>query len=90
MVMVQESEVINLLIAAFALVIVEVVFRRRRLPELSFFYAGFFFLVGAYVFTVLEGVFWGGFLNGLEHFCYAAAGLSFAVGCYRLSSRRTL
>lgn len=90
MVVVQESEIVNLLVAFFALVIVEVVFRRRRLSELSFFYTGFFSLVGAFVFTVLEGVFWGVFFNGLEHLCYAAAGLSFAVGCYRLSSRRPL
>jgi len=83
--MFQESEIINLALAVFSSVIIVIIFLRRRLPELSFFHAGFFCIVAANSFTVLEGFFWGQLLNGLEHFCYAAAGFCFAAGGYRMS-----
>jgi hypothetical protein len=39
-------------------------------------------ILGAYVFTAIEGVLWPDLFNVLEHLCYALAGLSFAAGCW--------
>jgi hypothetical protein len=47
-------------------------------------YVGVGFMIGATVFTVVEGIAWAGGFNVLEHVCYALAGVSFAVACWRL------
>ena len=84
--MFQDSEVVSLALAIIFVVAIACLHRVMRLPRLPRIYAGAFFLVCANVFTVAEGVVWYGLFNTLEHLCYAAAGVSFALGCWLLPS----
>ncbi|MEE9524899.1 MAG: hypothetical protein V3V59_09155 [Thermodesulfovibrionales bacterium] len=79
--MFQESEVITLVVALVGAFLLIFVFTKRKVPELSYFYIGFFSIVAASFFTVIEGVLWNDFFNLLEHLCYAIAGISFMAGC---------
>lgn len=83
----QESEIVSLAVAlAFVL---SIAFLRRaiRPPRIPLIYAGIFSLVGGHVCTVAEGILWYELFNALEHVCYAASGILFAVGCWRLARR---
>jgi hypothetical protein len=79
--MFQESEIITLVVAVVGAFLSISVFAKRKVVELRYFYIGFFAIVAASFFTVIEGVFWKDLFNLLEHLCYALAGLSFIVGC---------
>ncbi|NJD77012.1 MAG: hypothetical protein FIB08_07945 [Candidatus Methanoperedens sp.] len=54
------------------------------MQRLHLFYAGFVFIICAYIFTVVEGIFWGGLFNLLEQVSYALSGVLFAAGCRSL------
>jgi len=82
--MFQESEIIALVVALVGAFLLTFVLTRRKVPELGFFYTGFFFIVAASLFTVVEGVFWNEFFNAVEHLCYALSGISFVLGCWSL------
>jgi hypothetical protein len=84
----QESEIINLLLAVFALVIVINMLKSTDVPVPSAVLAGFFLLVGGYVFTVVEGFALRGLFNTLEHLCYALAGIFFAAGCHSIIKKQ--
>lgn len=68
--MFQENELIHLLISVGILIFVIIYWK-----ELAGFYhirlliAAFLFLLASGIFTLMEGVFWYGFFNGLEHLC---------------------
>ena len=82
--MFQESEIIALVVALVAAFLLFFLFARREIPKLGFFYAGFFCIVAASLFTVVEGVLWNDFFNVLEHACYLFSGLFFLLGCRAL------
>jgi len=82
--MFQDSEVIALVVALVGSFLTVFVLARRSLPQLHPFYAGFFLIVAASIFTVAEGVLWGDALNFLEHLSYPLAGLAFTLGAWRL------
>ncbi|MFP4056045.1 MAG: hypothetical protein ACLF0G_04170 [Candidatus Brocadiia bacterium] len=81
--MVERSEVVSLVLAIIFVVSIVFLHRARRLPRLSLIYAGAGLMVAANFFTVAEGLVWEAGLNAAEHGCYAAAGLCFAIGCWR-------
>lgn len=85
--MFQESEIITLVVALVGAFLLTFVFTRRKVPELGFFYAGFFFIVAASLFTVAEGVIWNTAFNLLEHLCYVFSAVSFIAGCLLLGRR---
>ncbi|NOY22146.1 MAG: hypothetical protein GXO70_01370 [Acidobacteria bacterium] len=57
-------------------------------PRFPFLYLGFFFMLLAYIFTVVEGVALPVFFNLAEHFCYALSGIFFLIGCLKLAGKR--
>jgi hypothetical protein len=81
---VQQSEVLVLLLGLGALIFCIANWRRlKALPGWGLLSASYLCLMGAWVFTVLEGVLWGTVLNLLEHVGYLAASLlaaAWAVG----------
>lgn len=89
----QENEIITLVLGLGALIFTYL--RRKELenmPGWGVALAAILSLVGAWIFTVAEGVFWGPQLNILEHFCYAASSVLFATWCWmqkRAESRPT-
>lgn len=85
--MFQESEIITLVVALVGAFLLTFVFTRRKVPELGFFYSGFFFIVAASLLTVVEGVIWATFFNFLEHLCYVFSAISFILGCLLLQRR---
>lgn len=85
--MFQESEIITLVVALVGAFLLTFVFTRRKVPELGLFYSGFFFIVAASLFTVVEGAIWSAFFNLLEHLCYIFSAVSFVLGCLFLDRR---
>ena len=83
--MFQESEIITLLIGLMGLLIVVRFFKEGDIPGMNFLKAGCVMMVCAYVFTLVEGMFFESFFNVLEHFGYAASGLLFAAGFWKIS-----
>lgn len=79
--MFQESEIVTLGVAVIGALILLFVLSRRKIPRFRFFYIGFFAIVAASFFTVIEGVIWNDFFNLLEHLSYVIAGIFFAAGC---------
>ncbi len=79
--MFQETEVINLLMGFISLALFLV--KRKNLPRLNLLYFGYFSILCALVFTVIEGVIFKDFFNLLEHMFYAISGIFFAAGCYK-------
>ena len=86
----QESEIVSLAVSVAFVGSLAFLQRVIRLPRLPVIYAAMFTLMGAHLFTVVEGVFAAeslasGAFNLLEHICYAASGVLFAVGCWTLA-----
>jgi len=86
--MFQESEIVNLLVGFGSIPVLLVLARRVRLPRAPLLYAAFSCILAGYVFTVVEGILWGDFLNLLEHLSYAAAGVLFFAYFLLLSRKR--
>ena len=85
--MFQVSEVVNLVQALLITGLFVFFSKGYHRPRFPFLYLGFLFILSAYVFTVLEGVFYPVFFNLAEHFCYAASGIFFLIGCLRLTRK---
>ncbi len=85
--MVQESEVVNLVFSLLITGFFIVFSRGYRRPRFPFLYLGFFLILLAYVFTVVEGVVSPVFFNLAEHFCYALSGIFFLIGCLKLARK---
>ncbi|MFC1769696.1 hypothetical protein ACFLZI_01410 [Nitrospirota bacterium] len=77
------NEIINLIFALVAVLVIIFVFNKLEVPKPRSLYMGFSFILCGYVFTVIEGVLWRDFFNVIEHSCYALAGLYFLVGCWK-------
>ncbi len=86
--MFQQSEVVNLIFALLITAFFLLFSRGYRRPHFPFFYLGFFFILLAYIFTVVEGVIAPVFFNLAEHFCYGLSGIFFLIGCLRLVRKR--
>jgi hypothetical protein len=84
----QPSELIIAFLASF--LVLTAIFLRKHLPRSPRIYIPICFMLGAYVFTIVEGFFadgsfWNNFFNSLEHLCYALSGIAFMVGCWILA-----
>lgn len=82
--MIQANEIINLLMGLAAIPALFLLSRYGRLPRLPLLYAGYTALMGAYVFTIVEGFVWGDLFNALEHLSLALAGLLFCAAFHQL------
>jgi hypothetical protein len=58
--------------------------RLKRLPAWKILCAGFYVLLAGWILTVLEGFFWRGLLNYLEHMCYAGSSFLVAVWSWKV------
>lgn len=84
--MIQESEAITLILGLIAAPIALRLFRGGTLRAAAL--AGLGFLLGAYVFTIVEGFALHDVFNALEHLCLAASGIAFAAGAIRSARGR--
>ncbi len=80
----------TLAFALAALPVLPIALRGLRLPGVRLFTAGFVSATIGYAATVLEGVFWRGAFELIEHLSFAASGLAFlaAVVVLRRAERR--
>ncbi len=81
----QHNEVANLIFGIIAALIVVSILMRANLPSFHLAFVGFFFVLSANFFTVIEGIFWQEGFNFLEHLSYALAGLSFTYSSWKFS-----
>ena len=81
--MIQENEIVMLFIGAGVLILI-LKYRSplKRLPASKLLVAGYYTLLAGWVLTVLEEFFWKGFLNYLEHLCYAVSSLLVLLWCW--------
>lgn len=80
-----ENEIVMLLIGVGVLIfILGSRSRLKRLPASNILIAGFYTLLAGWVLTVLEGLFWEGVLNHLEHLCNAVSSVLVAVWCWKV------
>ena len=84
--MYQVSELINLILCAFGLLLIIAVLKPISIKRHLFFYIAYLSFLGALTFTVVEGYVWKHFFDLLEHLCYALTGLFLLIGS--LSLRR--
>ncbi len=84
--MFQESELVNLALAVVAVVLLLPLVRREEFRDFFLLFLAFFLLVAALIATVVEGVVLPGFFNTLEHGCYAASGLTFALALRKMTA----
>lgn len=82
--MLQENEIVMFLlgIGVFIFTLINQL-KLKRLPEWKILISGFYFLIAGWTLTVLEGFFWKGTLNYLEHICYAVSSVLVAIWCWR-------
>ncbi|MBW2172549.1 MAG: hypothetical protein JRF69_11350 [Deltaproteobacteria bacterium] len=87
--MVQESEIVMLIIGLGVLIFLLGNRQQlKRIPSGHFLLFAFHALLTGWVLTVLEGFFWGGLFNYLEHISYAVASFLLAVWCWKVVWRR--
>jgi len=86
--MFQQSEVVNLIFALLITLFFLLFSRGYRRPRFPFLYLGFFFMLLAYIFSVVELVIAPVFFNLAEDFCYGLSGIFFLIGCLRLVRKR--
>ena len=83
--MIHENEIIMLLLGLGVLIfILGNHVQLKRFPASKILMAGFYMLLGGWLLTVLEGFFWEGLLNYLEHMCYAGSSLLIAMWCWKI------
>lgn len=84
--MFQESEIVTLVLALIACWIVSQHLLHQAQPGRTVMYLGFCLMVASHIFTVVEGVVWGGFCNFMEHATMAASGAAFALACFQMGT----
>jgi len=81
---IQENEISTMLIGLGIVIYILLNFGRiSRIPFSKLLQTSFLFLWAGYILTVAEGFFLNGFLNLLEHACYASSSVLAAWWCYR-------
>lgn len=86
--MLSAHEIMNLGLAATALVLIRLWLRETARTDLRLFTIAFYAMCGSIVCAVLERLFAPLFWNVAEHFCYAASGIGFVVACRRGARNR--
>lgn len=83
--MVQANEIVMLLLGIGVLFFTSTNSQAiKRLPAWKILISGFYVLLAAWVLTVLEGFLWQGFLNYLEHICYAGSFVLLAFWSFKV------
>lgn len=80
------SEIINLALALASILTFIFFIWKKYMPKIELFLTGFLFMVCAYIFTIVEGIFQPDIFNILEHLSYALSGLFFAAGCWYIKN----
>jgi hypothetical protein len=62
--------------------------RLRSVPHSGILILGFFMILGAWIFTVIEGFLLEALFNFLEHMCYAASSLLMALWIWKVFGSR--
>ncbi len=87
--MIQENEIVMVLLGGGVLIFTLTNrLRLKRIPEWKILISGFYFLRAGWTLTVLEGFFWKGTLNYLEHICYVVSAVIIAIWCWRVFGDR--
>lgn len=76
----EQSELIGLIVAVPLLIAMLTFYRRINARYSAAICASAVFAFGAVLFTVMESITMEFLFNWLEHFCYAAASISLAIG----------
>ena len=85
--MVQQNEIIMILLSTGCMIFILLNNQKvKQIPIAKILIASFYTLLAAYVFTILEGLFWKDLLNILEHICYAVSSILMAVWCLKILS----
>ena len=82
-VVIQTSELINLIGDLVSLPILIIVLRNRNLPRYRLFLAALGTIILSHIFTIVEGFIWPVLLNAAEHLSLLAASVLFLVGALR-------
>lgn len=86
--MIHENEIVMLILGLGVFIfILGNQARIKRLHYPALLTAGFYLLFAGWILTVLEGFFWGGVLNVLEHVCYAVGAAFLCAWFWRLFVR---
>ena len=87
--MIQENEIIMLLlgVGCFAFIVTNRS-KMNQIPESKILVSSFYILTLGSVLTVIEGIFWNGLFNLLEHISYAVSSILLTVWCWRIFARK--
>ena len=86
---IQGNEIVFLIIGIGVSIFIVVNFSRlKSFPALEILIAGFFAFFTGWVFTVLEGLFWGNFLNLMQHISYIVGSVLVSVWCWKIFVRK--
>ena len=87
--MIQENEIVMLMLGIGVLILaLGNRFKLRRLPSWPILIAGYFALFTGWVLTILEGYFWEGLFNYLEHLAYAVSAVLVATWSWKALIRK--
>ena len=64
--------------------------RLRTIPEFKVFVSAFFCFLAAWIFTVLEGIFWEDTFNVLEHVLYVSGTALFFIWVLKIGRKNKL
>ena len=78
--MYQESEIVDLVMAAFLTPVIAIGLRSIEVAGKRWFVASYIAIIAAFVLTVAEGYTAPVLLNNLEHVAYAASGVMLVMG----------
>ena len=80
--MIQENEIIMCVLGIGTLAFMLFNYKQlRRTPSFNILAVGFFLLVAGWILTALEGFFWEGTLNFIEHLCYLVSAILVTIWC---------
>ena len=84
--MVQENEIIMLALGCgIYFFVVANKPRLEHIPAWNIILLSFRFLLAAWFFTVIEGFFWNGLFNALEHVCYTCSSAMLMFWFYKIT-----
>lgn len=78
--MLHETDIVNLLMGIFSLVIV--IIKKKDFPRYSLFFYAYYAILCALTLNFMKNFFIDDLFLYFEHFCYALAGIFFAAGSY--------
>ncbi len=87
--MVHENEIIMIVLGLAILIFLLFHYiKLQQIPSFKLLFISYCLSTAGWLLTVLEGFFWEGYLNALEHFCYAFSMILLAVWCWRIPDKK--